>query len=397
MPTPHDRRPARDRSSRRARRPRRRTLARLHFASSERDAEILYPTHFLAPDPFLFVQVGRRRFIIVSDLELDRARAQATVDRVLAWSAYAHRVEARGRPAHPAAVIAAVLRDLNLTEAEVPDGFPLGLGRSLGRRGVRLSVAREPFWPSRETKRPVEVRAIAAALRAAEAGILAGIEALRVSRPTRGGFLRHGGGLFTAEQLRAIVNTAVLARGADPAHTICAPGDQAVDPHEAGHGPLRAHQPIVIDVFPRSQKTGYFGDVTRTVVRGHASERLRAAHATVRDAVRLAQGRIRPGARGQTIHDEVSDLFERRGFRTGERDGRVQGFFHGTGHGVGLELHEAPYISRRRPARLRQRHVVTVEPGLYYLGLGGVRIEDLVVVTRTGCRNLTRLPKLLEI
>lgn len=397
MPTRPAGHRAPERPSRRTRRRAKRKLARLHFASSERDADILYPTRFLAPDPFLFVQVGRQRLIVVSDLELDRARAQATAGRVLAWSAYVRRVEARGQPPHTAAVIAAVLRDLGVSRAEVPEGFPLGLGRALGRRGVRLRVAHDPFWRARETKRPAEVRAIVAALRAAEAGIQAGIEALRAARPARNGFLRHGGGLFTAEQLRAIVNSAVLSRGADPAHTICAPGDQAVDPHEAGHGPLRAQEPIVIDVFPRSQTNGYFGDVTRTVVRGRASERLRAAYAAVGDAVRLAQRRVRPGAHGQAIHGEVVALFERRGFRTGESAGRVQGFFHGTGHGVGLELHEAPYISARRPARLRPGHVVTVEPGLYYLGVGGVRIEDLLVVTRTGSRNLTRLPKLLEI
>jgi Xaa-Pro aminopeptidase len=169
-----------------------------------------------------------------------------------------------------------------------------------------------------------------------------------------------------------------------------------VDPHEEGHGPIRAHAPVVMDIFPRSERTGYFGDLTRTVVRGRASERLRAVYALVHEGVRLGHRRVRDGADGTAIHREILALFEARGYRTGLQDGRMQGFFHGTGHGLGLQIHEPPSISVR-PSTLRAGHVVTVEPGLYYLGLGGVRIEDVALVTRTGSRNLTRVPKFLEL
>ena len=181
-----------------------------------------------------------------------------------------------------------------------------------------------------------------------------------------------------------------------PSHTICAPGDQAVDPHEEGHGPLRAHTPVVMDIFPRSETTGYFGDLTRTVVRGRASARLHEVYAIVHQANRIGHARIRPGIDGLRIHEEIQALFDRQGYRTGLRAGRMQGFFHGTGHGLGLQIHEPPSISKRSSI-LRAGHVVTVEPGLYYLGLGGVRIEDVAVVTKTGSRNLTRVPKVLEI
>jgi Xaa-Pro aminopeptidase len=181
-----------------------------------------------------------------------------------------------------------------------------------------------------------------------------------------------------------------------PSHTICAPGDQAVDPHEAGHGPIRAHQPVVMDIFPRSEKTGYFGDLTRTVVRGRASAALREVYELVHEGVRLGHRRVRPGADGQKIHAEIEALFVSRGYTTGVRDGRMQGFFHGTGHGLGLQIHEAPSIGKR-VSRLRAGHVVTVEPGLYYLGIGGVRIEDVALVTPTGSRNLTKVPKILEV
>ncbi|HUG53369.1 MAG TPA: Xaa-Pro peptidase family protein [Vicinamibacteria bacterium] len=369
--------------------------ARLLFAASETDADILYPTRFFAPDPFLFVQVGRRRILFMSDLEMDRARAQAAVDEVRSWSRLARADEAAGGSGTPAAVIARALRELKVRRVEVPRSFSLGLAMDLDLRGIRLELGPEPFWPGRERKRPDEVRAIQAALRAAEAGLQAGLGVLRATRIGADGWLRRHGRRFTAEDLRAAVNERIMALGCVPSHTICAPGDQAVDPHEEGHGPIRAHTPVVMDIFPRSERTGYFGDLTRTVVRGRASERLQEVYATVQEGVRLGHRRVRPGASGQAIHREIQDLFAARGHPTGVRDGRMQGFFHGTGHGLGLQIHEPPSISSR-PSVLRAGHVVTVEPGLYYLGLGGVRIEDVALVTPTGSRNLTRVPKVLE-
>jgi Xaa-Pro aminopeptidase len=370
--------------------------ARLLYAASETDADMLYATGFFAPDPFLFVQKGRLRAMVMSDLEMDRAKKQARVSRIVSWTEVAGRIEARGRRATVAEVIARVLRDLGARRAEVPRSFPLGLAMEVDALGIRLDLAGDPFWPEREIKTAAEIRAIEAALRAAEAGLLAGIAALRSCRIGRDGYLRRDRRRFTAEDLRAAVNTRILAEGCVPSHTICAPGDQAVDPHEEGHGPIRAHTPVVMDIFPRSESTGYFGDLTRTVVRGRASSRLHEVYAIVHEGVRIGHSRIRPGIDGLRIHEEIQAFFDRQGYRTGVRAGRMQGFFHGTGHGLGLQVHEPPSISRRSSI-LRAGHVVTVEPGLYYLGLGGVRIEDVAVVTKTGSRNLTRVAKKLEI
>ncbi len=371
------------------------SAARLLYAASETDADILYPTGLFAPDPFLFVQKGRTRILVMSDLELGRARQQARVDRVLSWSKIAAPLETGGRKAAVPDVIALALKQLGLRRLEVPRSFPLGLAMELDARGIRLELGPDPFWPEREAKEPREVRAITASLRAAEAGLAAGIEALRASR-IRNGWLWRDGRKLTAEDLRSVVNTRMMADGFVPAHTICAHGDQAVDPHEEGHGPIRAHTPIVMDIFPRSEKTGYFGDLTRTVVRGRASFALHELYAIVQAGVRLGHSRLRAGGEGMEVHREIQALFERQGYATGIRDGRMQGFFHGTGHGVGLEIHEAPSVGKR-PSVLRAGNVVTVEPGLYYLGLGGVRIEDMALVTRTGSRCLTRAPQQLEI
>jgi Xaa-Pro aminopeptidase len=373
----------------------RRTPARLLYAASETEADILYPTGFFAPDPFLFIQKGRRTILVMSDLEMDRARKQARVDRVMSWSKVAAPLEKDGSKAAPADVIARALAQLGIRRVDVPASFPLGLAMELDERRIRLDLVPDPFWPEREVKRPDEVRAIQASLRAAEAGLEAGIEALRSCR-IRKGWLMRDGRRFTAEDLRSVINTRVMAEGCVPAHTICAPGDQAVDPHEEGHGPIRAHTPVIIDIFPRSEKTGYFGDLTRTVVRGKASFALHELYAIVHEGVRLGHRLIRDGAFGLDVHREIQSLFARQGYRTGVQKGRMQGFFHGTGHGVGLQIHEAPSVGKR-PATLRAGHVVTVEPGLYYLGLGGVRIEDMALVRKRDSRCLTRVPKQLEI
>jgi Xaa-Pro aminopeptidase len=304
-------------------------------------------------------------------------------------------LETGTRRAGPADVIAAVLSRLGIRRVQVPRGFSLGLAMELDARGIRLEMGPDPFWPEREIKSPREVRAIEAALRAAEAGLLAGIAALEACR-IRSGYLLRDGRRFTAEDLRAAVNTRIMAEGCLPSHTICAPGDQAVDPHEEGRGPIRAHTPIVMDIFPRSESTGYYGDLTRTVVRGRASPRLHELYAVVHEGVRLGHGLVKDGAEGLEIHRRIQALFDRQGYPTGVKAGRMQGFFHGTGHGLGLEIHEPPSIGKRL-STLRAGHVVTVEPGLYYLGLGGVRLEDVALVTRRGSRNLTRVLKHLEI
>jgi Xaa-Pro aminopeptidase len=374
----------------------RRPQALLLYAAPETDADMLYATRFFAPDPFLFVQARGQRIVVMSDLEMDRARKQARVDRVLSWTKLADEVGKAGSVPTVAAVAARVLRSLRTRGVHVPHAFPLGLAENLRAAGIGVRVRPDPFWPQREVKAADEVRAISAALRAAEAGLAAGLDALRACRIGRDGYLRRDGRRFTAEDLRAAVNTRIMAEGCLPSHTICAPGDQAVDPHQEGHGPIRAHTPVVMDIFPRSERTGYFGDLTRTVVRGRAGERLREVYALVHEGVRLGHGLARPGARGTTIHQRIHALFESRGYRTGLQDGRMQGFFHGTGHGLGLQIHEPPSISNRA-STLRAGHVVTVEPGLYYLGLGGVRIEDVALITPSGSRNLTRVPKFLEL
>ncbi|MCX8091716.1 MAG: Xaa-Pro peptidase family protein [Verrucomicrobiae bacterium] len=370
----------------------------LMVADSERDADMLYATGLFVPDPFIYLRQRGRATLVMSDLELDRARRLARHCRVLALSAYQRRLQRDGvRRPGLAQVIRALLRERRLRRVTVPRQFPLGLARELGELGVRVRPSRGAVFPQREQKSADEVKKISAALMMAEVGMAEAMQVLRAAKIGKDGRLLYQGAPLTSERLRSVIDCAVLQANGLAAHTIVAGGRQACDPHETGHGPLRAHEPIIIDIFPRSQRTGYFGDITRTVVRGRASEGVRRLYDTVRRAQELAFGQIRAGVRGVAVHRAVQEFFEREGYPTRRRDNHMEGFFHGTGHGLGLEIHEAPRLSAQSADTLKPGHVVTVEPGLYYPELGGVRLEDVALVTTRGARNLTRFEKVLEL
>jgi Xaa-Pro aminopeptidase len=366
-------------------------MARLIYAASPRSADMLYATGFQAPDAFLFLEHAGVTTIVLSDLEFDRGRAGARVDEVLSLSDVSR--EIGGHP--PIGVVAAWLcRRRKIRRVEVPSDFPLGLARVLEKAGLRVAPIEGHFWPGRECKKKIEIDAIRRALRITKDGLRRGVEVLRSAAISRGGRLVWGGRTLTSETLRAEIESAVLRAGGLAEGTIVAGGRQACDPHERGHGALRANELIILDVFPRDARTGYFGDLTRTVVRGRATEAQRALWKTVREAQRVAIRAIKPGAEGKLVHRAAQDFFSGRGYATERRGGRWTGFFHGTGHGLGLDLHEDPRLAA---TVFRPGQVFTVEPGLYYPGIGGARHEDVLAVTRDGAEMLSHLRVPLEI
>lgn len=367
--------------------------ATVMISASEIDANLYYATRFAAPDPFIFVQAGAEKIAVMSDLEMDRARSQARVDTVLSYSAYERRAREKGADAPSALdVLDLVLRERGAHHLLVPGNFGIEYADGLRARGYTVAVKREPFFEARLMKSEEEIEAIAATQRATEEAVDAAISAIQAAKVESSGFLYLDGELLTAETLKKIMHVTLMERECMAQHTIVAPGLQGVDPHHSGNGPIRAHESIVIDLFPRSERSRYFADMSRTVVKGKASPKLRAMYRAVLNAQERGIELIRDGADGKTIHAEVNAVMEKDGFTTGMVGGRMQGFFHGTGHGVGLDIHEPPRINKTGAA-LRTGHVVTVEPGLYYLDAGAIRIEDLVVVTGAGCRNLTNFPK----
>ena len=370
--------------------------ATLFIAASETDSNLYYATRFIAPDPFIYLEVKGERLMVMSDLEVDRARHQATVDRVLSYSDLERRAKAQGlKDPGMIDVIHLVLQDAGLNEVLVPPTFPFLHAGRLQELGYRLRTKREPFYERRVMKSEEEVRHIEAAQRATETAVAAAHQSLRRA-DIRDNVLWLDGEILTSERVKKLINVALMECDCVAQHTIVAGGEQACDPHDEGSGPLPAPRSIIFDVFPRSAGSRYFADMSRTVVRGRPSPELTRLYHAVKDAQEEAITKIHDGADGAAIHQGICDRFEKSGYKTGLVNGRMQGYFHGTGHGVGLDIHEAPRISRTG-SLLQEGHVVTVEPGLYYPGLGAVRIEDMVLVTKDGCRNLTDYPKVFEL
>ena len=370
-------------------------LARLIVAPSDTDADMLYATRIFIGDPFIFLQQKGKRILVLSDLEIDRAKKNAKADEFVMFNQLEREVQGKAKKAPPyEKVLAHFLTKRGVKRALVPANFPLGFANEIKRNGIALETSNGLFWPAREKKTAEEIRLLERALRMTETGMKRGMEILKASKLGTGKKLKWSGKTLTSEILRAEIDSAILRAGGVPTNTIVAGGDQACDPHERGFGPLRADSLIIFDIFPRDGKTGYWGDMTRTVVRGRASEQQRKLWEAVKAGQTLALKRIKAGVDGMSIHQAITELFERRGFPTEVRNGRRVGFFHGTGHGLGLEIHEYPRLQK---VVLKAGQCLTVEPGLYYPGIGGARIEDVVIVEKTGCRILSRFPKQLEI
>src|SRR4030081_1138244 len=368
---------------------------RLIVAASDQDANMLYATKFWAPDPFIFLEQKGKRTLVLSDLEIDRGRKQADADEFVAFSKLEREVQGKSKKTPPyEKVLAHFLHKRGVRSTIVPSNFPLGYARKLSRDKIRLEPTNGLFWPQREAKTDEEIQMVSRALRITEVGLARAIEVLKASKIGKGNRLRWSGKRLTSETLRAEIDSAILRAGGNPTGTIVAGGDQACDPHERGFGPLRADSLIILDIFPRDGKTGYWGDMTRTMVRGRASEKQRDLWETVRAGQAPALRKMKPGVDGLKLHNEVKQYFTDRGFPTEVRNGRQVGFFHGTGHGLGLEIHEFP---RFQKTVFKPGQVLTVEPGLYYPGIGGARIEDVAVVTESGPRVLSKFEKRLEI
>ena len=371
--------------------------AALIIADSEKSANLYYATRFLAPDPFIFIGLGGRKLMVMSDLEVDRARSQARVDEVLSYAKISAETKRRlGSEPSMVDVVDHVLRGHGVKAIDVPRDFGIVYADRLRQLGYTVAPKPDPFFPQRVIKTGREVGFIEQSIRATEGALQHVIDLIANTDIRPDGSLWAGDRPLTVEIVRKVMHIHMMEQDCVGQHTIVAPGIQAVDPHNEGSGPLKANEPIVMDVFPQHARTRYYADMTRTVVRGKASPKVKQMFEAVREGQEIAFSMIKDGADGGAIHQRIMDRFGQLGFHTGEQGGRMQGFFHGTGHGLGIEIHEPPRISQR-PDTLKTGMVVTVEPGLYYSDAGGMRIEDVVVVTDTGCRILTTLPRVLEI
>src|SRR5947207_13195675 len=299
---------------------------RLIVAASDTDPDMLYATKFWAPDPFIFLERNGKRTLVLSDLEIDRGRKPADADEFVMFSKIERDVQVKSRKTPPyEKVLVHFLRKRGVKSAIVPANFPLGYAEELAAGKIRVRATNGLFWPEREAKSEKEVEMIGRALRITERGLKRAIEILKVSNPGTGKRLYWGGKTLTSEMLRAEIDSAILRAGGIPTGTIVAGGDQGCDPHERGFGPLYANSCIILDVFPRDAKTGYFGDMTRTVLRGLASDAQRKLWETGKAGQTLALHKIKAGGDGMAIHKASQKFFAERGFPTAAPKGRLGG------------------------------------------------------------------------
>lgn len=345
-------------------------------------------------DPFVTLYAHGDVHILIGGTDYSRAKRESNAVDVARLSEYDYETKQETDPKgakHDA--VAEFLAERNVESVVVPDRFPLAAGRGLETRGIDVVVDDgDALERDRAVKTEEEIAAIETAQRATEAG-MSKAESLIARADIEDGVLIHDGEPLTGAQLKSAIEKTLLDHGAALRDTIVACGRDSADPHGATKGPLEPGESIVIDIFPMDIESGYHSDMTRTFVKGEPSEELQELYDQVEEALDIALDAVAAGVTGDEVNDRVFSYFEERGHDSRRKDEDIQdGALHYIGHGVGLDVHELP---RCQPGgeELEAGNVITLEPGLYYPDIGGVRIEDVIEVTEDGHRNLTEYHK----
>jgi Xaa-Pro aminopeptidase len=375
----------------------------LLYADTYRSPELRHEVPIGIPDPFLYVEKDGVKHIAIGAMEIPRL-AELGLFELHPSEEFGSDDLLRSGLSYPEVrqeVVLRAVKALGITSGLVPDTFPIWLADRLRADGVELTVDNDFFDEQRRVKTDAELEGMRRAQRAAEAGMDAARDLLRRAAPTNGGVeLSVDGEPLTVERIKNAMSQTFAAHGTTADDFIVAPGPQGAVGHDMGSGAVRAGEPIVIDIWPRDNESFMFCDMTRTFVVGDVPDEIREWHRLTKEALDRAISEIRDGADGRAIFDGTCEIYEAAGQptqRTKEPGKPLSnGFFHGLGHGVGLEVHEAPGMGFASKLPLKAGDVVTVEPGVYRQGFGGVRLEDLVLVTKDGAENLTRYPYDLE-
>jgi Xaa-Pro aminopeptidase len=355
------------------------------------DSTQRYLSGFDAPDPFLTLYTPDGTYLLVSGLEYGRAKKEARADevrRTAEFDAQEKRQE-YGRFEAGARVNAEFLAEYDVESVVTPRRFPLGSADALRELDILVEAeSRDVVTQIRSVKHEEEIEAVREAQKANEKS-LAAAEDLIAAADVEDGVLHYDGEPLTSERVKQEIEVALLREGCALDETIVACGANAADPHNRGTGPLEANESIIIDIFPRNKASKYHADMTRTFCKGEPSKTLREWYDLTHEALDAALDAIEPGATGEDVHDAVCDIYQEAGLPTLRDDPTTEtGFIHSTGHGVGLDVHELPHVSTNGE-ELEAGQIITIEPGLYDPEVGGVRIEDIVVVTEDGYENLT--------
>ena len=351
------------------------------YDSSDNE-DMRYLSGFLATDPFIYVyKKDGREFLIVSSMEELRARRESPCSIVTRTAAGFYELLEKHNDADAAS--AEMIKNFCGEKLLVPYSMPVGFARALESR-AQVTIDSGTVLSMRAKKTGVEIEKIRAVQKKNERGVTLAVDAVRKADVSEDGGLFFEDEPLTSEKLREIMHEAFFRMGLDDKDTIASCGADTALPHAKGKGQLFANQPIVLDVFPRDIETGYFADMTRTISKGKPSDEICRMYDTVHEAKELAVSLIRAGVSGADVHNAAADYFTKKGYVTAG----TSGFIHSLGHGVGLAIHESPSLSVRGGV-LEEGNVVTVEPGLYYPGIGGVRLEDMGAVTEDGFDRFT--------
>ncbi len=370
--------------------------AKFIYDSAERNADLFYATKFAAPDPFIYFENSGKKYLVLSDLEIDRGKKEADVDHVLSLPVYTKRAENKNKKFTIIDVLHEIFSERRIKKLVVPQNMSFNLVDGLRRKGFKIEAGPTPFYPERLEKTPEEKKLIEKSQKIVFEAMGLAERTLKQSK-IRNGDIIYRGSVLTSDKMQQMIKVFLLERDHFASEVIVSCGMHSIDPHDRGTGPLKAHKSIIVDIFPRSTKTMYYADATRTFCKGEAPESLRRLYATVKQGQELGISKVRAGINAKIVHEAILKFFSGRGYETGEKGGRRQGFFHSTGHSIGLDLHEEPGRIGPRDFIIPNGYVTSVEPGLYYASIGGVRIEDLVYVTKKGCEILSHYPKKLEV
>ncbi|MFT6179535.1 MAG: Xaa-Pro aminopeptidase [Paracoccaceae bacterium] len=372
------------------------------FHADSSDPDMLYFSSFNAIDPYLAFSVGRKKYGVSPASEYGRMVAESGFDEILLLQDLNEGAAKRfklpeGQQPDTCQVVRHLAKLYRIPSFRIGARFPAGLAAELQEAGLKLEIDKnDSLFPKREIKTATEIAALRKGNRASAAGFRVVAKTLAESKIS-GGKLVHQGKVLTSERLRELISHAALEEGAVALNTVASCGDQVCDNHSPGHGPIMANELIIVDIFPRRPEDGYWGDMTRTFLKGKASDAQRRLVRTVKRGHDLAISMIKPGQVGGKVHDAVQAFFDKEGYETVRDSKTPKGFFHALGHGIGLEVHESPIIRAAVPWKFKKGQVVTVEPGLYYLGLGGVRIEDVIHLVPGGNEKISKAPYKWEI
>ncbi|HJJ67668.1 MAG TPA: Xaa-Pro peptidase family protein [Methanocorpusculum sp.] len=351
------------------------------YDSSDNE-DMRYLSGFLATDPFIYVyKKDGGQFLIVSSMEELRARRESPCSIVTRTAAGFYELLEKHNDADAAS--AEMIKNFCGEKLLVPYSMPVGFARAL-ESSAQVTIDSGTVLSMRAKKTGVEIEKIRAVQKKNERGVTLAVDTVRKADVSEDGGLFFEDEPLTSEKLREIMHEAFFRMGLDDKDTIASCGADTALPHAKGEGQLFANQPIVLDVFPRDIETGYFADMTRTISKGKPSDEICRMYDTVHEAKELAVSLIRAGVSGADVHNAAADYFTKKGYVTAG----TSGFIHSLGHGVGLAIHESPSLSVRGGV-LEEGNVVTVEPGLYYPGIGGVRLEDMGAVTEDGFDRFT--------